>query len=87
MPDPNKLAALAAAGFKLLPTCGTCIHWESSATSGWGTCAKIEYVHLKHQAKRLAGVPADGACPSHQARLESVVSARANGYDRFWRQS
>ena len=65
MPDPNKFEALRKAGFKVRPTCRRCVHF--SGGSGWGTCAKIPYDHLKHTGPaRYASVPVDGWCPSHK---------------------
>lgn len=72
MPDPDKFAALRAAGVHVVPTCGSCVHFDGPTSpagfpvaAGWGTCRRIAYQHGKHTDRREAGVPADALCPEH----------------------
>lgn len=91
MPDPNKLAALAAAGFQVRQTCFTCIHAvapqsNSPSLSGgqlWFYCGLIKHEHEKHGRRDTTGVPSTGWCPSWAPDAKAIQTLSWSGYDRF----
>ena len=96
MPDSNKHAALAADGFKIQPTCSTCVHWSSSPRKpplvgapprskpekrrGWGRCAVKPYQHEKHTEEKKAGTPAIGYCHRYGQDLRSIEMEAGDDY-------
>lgn len=73
MPDPNKLEALRAAKFRVLPTCVSCRYWHGKrrgALARWGACPMIPYQHSKHTDERMASTPDIGWCSKYEADRE-----------------
>ena len=62
MPDLNKMKALKQAGFKVVPTCSTCVNFRCetqvrySGGGSWGRCSAIAYCHGKHGGPPPEGV-------------------------------
>lgn len=84
MPDPNKLEALKNADYKIVPTCGTCVHMQSQRNSKWGTCEEITYSHGKHTGEpRNASVHASGCCFRYVANLSDQADLIKSGFDQF----
>jgi hypothetical protein len=82
MPDPNKHAALAARGFKIQPTCSTCVHWGPT-NPPWGKCPVIRHVHEKHTADEdgdPTGTPDIGHCNFYKADARSLELAVGADY-------
>lgn len=73
MPDENKLKSLVEANYNIPICCGLCKHARfEEHISGWGTCKKIKYKHLKHTGEeREASIHEYGSCPN--AELDTSV--------------
>lgn len=84
MPDPNKHAALEAAGFAIQKVCGTCKWWEPESANPlddwWAPCTKIPYEHQKHSGVKLAGTPFIGGCDSHELAFGPLLRHVGNDY-------
>ncbi|HET99717.1 hypothetical protein LCGC14_0274260 [marine sediment metagenome] len=83
MPDPNKHAALADSGFKIQPTCSTCVHWCPQSIAPecrWGGCALKPYHHAKHSEEKKVGTPSIGWCPDYGQDLRSVCFEVGDDY-------
>ena len=84
MPDENKLQALREFGFKLVPTCGTCIHFRPGSRSTWGHCRAITHDHQKHTGEaKLTGVPTNGYCNSYELQMD-LLAPWAQSYTQFF---
>ena len=86
MPDVNKLDALAAAGFKILPCCATCKHFDKAGPRNWawGVCTITPYGHAKHSGGvRMATVHIAGSCPRHELRDGAHIGFYDAGFLRF----
>lgn len=84
MPDENKLQALRDHGFKIVPTCGTCIHFKPGSRSGWGHCKAISHTHQKHTGKdKPTGVPTNGYCDSYELEFK-LLSPWVQSYAVFF---
>lgn len=96
MPDEAKLAALAAAGYTVRRTCGTCVHagW-SGIGSTWGWCNITEYVHGKHRGKpltmskgaRAASIRRDGFCSRYEQAPAAAADIAASGFTPFMEET
>lgn len=83
MPDLNKLEALSAAGYVIRGSCGTC-KFASIRGTGWGSCSKIQYDHLKHTGDaRNASIHTSGWCPSFEMNERAAADLAKSGFDRF----
>lgn len=85
MPDENKLAALAAVGFQVLPTCGLCTYSAFRDGEEYGTClrAGADYQHAKHGHRQLPAF-VYGTCPAWQLEpIKGGYLVRKSGFDRF----
>jgi len=71
MPDPNKHKALKMEGFRIQPTCSTCVHWTEERVANWGYCGLIFYEHRKH-GQRQAGTPDVGWCRKYTPDAKSM---------------
>ncbi len=96
MPDSNKHAVLAADGFRIQPTCSTCVHWSvplrkppmagapprprPEKRPGWGYCAVKPYQHAKHTDEKKAGTPAIGWCQRYGQDLRCVEMEAGDDY-------
>lgn len=61
--DANKAAALREIGYKVRGVCATCVNGQFKPGSMWGTCAAIQYDHLKHaDATRQLSINMLGRC-------------------------
>ena len=85
MPDPNKHAALSAAGFAVARTCSNCRFWTTQQINGaplrWGRCRQIRYDHAKHTDKDApVGTPSTGTCPKHRFDQAEVTYAMGDVY-------
>lgn len=96
MPDPLKLAALAEAGYAVLPTCGSCAYFEwypptggrvspQRATPAWGSCRRLTPVHAKHTDGARISTRSDGTCPAHAITAQAAADLERSGFDRFRR--
>jgi hypothetical protein len=84
MPDPNKLAALAAAGYVIHDTCGSCVHADFRGPTPWGSCKKIRYQHGKHTGDlRQASIHRSGSCSSFELASVTEADLRVSGFDKF----
>lgn len=86
MPDPLKLAALEAARFRIVPTCGSCAHFKVGVvrgTTAWGWCHAIPWTHAKHTGGARVSVRGDGTCPIHSPTSESVADLERSGFGAF----
>ena len=85
MPDPNKMDALQVAGFRVVPTCLTCVCFRrSNRRAIWGLCSAIRYDHEKHNEKdRKTGVPNNGWCPQYELSPEDLED-QVESYTRFF---
>ncbi len=86
MPDPAKLEALQAAGFKILPVCATCRFLDRAGPRNWawGTCQIIKYRHEKHTGEaRQATVHVAGSCDKHEMRGGHSIGLCDAGFGRF----
>jgi hypothetical protein len=84
MPDPNKFQALRDAGFKIVPTCSTCICFRRGYRAAWGHCSAISHEHAKHGERPKTGVPNNGWCPKFELSredLEDHVDSYVEFYD------
>jgi hypothetical protein len=74
MMDQNKRKQLQVLQYKILPTCGRCVHGDFKDYQ-WGTCRKHTYQHQKHtEATRQLSIHASGYCsPEHfQSKMENL---------------
>lgn len=85
MPDENKLAALADAGFSIRASCALCIYFNAGVIPDWGTCSRTFYVHKKHSGPaRECSVPSIGWCKrfeKDEERLTMLGGAHIQFYD------
>ena len=84
MPDENKLNALKTAGFKIVPTCATCVHFSRGSRAAWGYCSAIAHDHAKHGSQPRTGVPNNGYCPQYELSapdLHDWVQSYAQFYE------
>jgi hypothetical protein len=84
MPDPNKMKALKLAGFKIVPTCATCVCFKRAHRNSWGHCSAIRHDHEKHNEKNSkTGVPLNGWCPYYELSWEDLED-KAGSYVEFY---
>lgn len=86
MPDPAKIEALQAAGYKILPVCLTCKHLNPAGprSRAWGTCQLVSYEHGKHTGEpRKATVHVAGSCDKHEMRDGHHIGLSDTGFLRF----
>ena len=72
MPDANKMKALKLAGFKVVPTCSTCVCFTRGNRAAWGHCSAIGHEHAKHGELPKTGVPVNGWCPKYELSAEDL---------------
>lgn len=84
MPDPDKLAALEAAGYTINGACVSCVY-AVPRTEGWGWCARLEPVHAKHTDGARVSIRLDGICPSYLMKPLAVSSVARGGLAKFVR--
>jgi len=85
MPDPNKLRALRDAGFKIVPTCATCVFYRRGSRAAWGRCTAIAHDHEKHGSRSETGVPDNGLCPRYELN-ETELYDWAQSYRAFYEE-
>jgi hypothetical protein len=62
--DANKKRKLTDLGYRVLDTCGRCMHGQFKGYE-WGTCQKHTYQHQKHSYKvRQLSIHRSGYCNS-----------------------
>jgi hypothetical protein len=84
VPDPNKLQALADAGFKIRACCAICVHANFKPGSDWGACNLIPYKHLKHTAEQKSvSIHKSGYCDGYEADPTKLADLARSGFDRF----
>jgi len=84
MPDPNKFQALRNAGFRVVPSCATCVCRKKTRRPGWGLCSALTYEHERHSGTKQMGVPDNGWCSHYelsQADLEDQVESYAEFFE------
>lgn len=65
--DQNKLNKLKEIGYKIPPSCGTCVHFKQFDDMHFGECDVNEYTHLKHSGgKRKLSVVQYGSCDKYE---------------------
>lgn len=85
MPDPGKLQALRDAGFKVVPTCATCVSFLPGSRPGWGRCSAISHDHAKHGPQKQTGVPINGCCPGYM-RSNADLADHVGSYIEFYEE-
>jgi hypothetical protein len=62
--DANKLVKLKVIGYEIRQTCANCVHsLFPNERTAWGTCAKHQYDHLKHNDQtRQLSIHRSGRC-------------------------
>lgn len=83
MPDQNKLEALAAVGYSVRLTCGSCLHGRFAPALVWGKCVAVVYRHGKHSDERQAGAHVAGHCERYAPRPSAFGTLERAGYSRF----
>ena len=80
--DANKLKVLQDIGYRILPTCGTCVHRHISPGQSWGTCVRYTYQHQKHTGKpRQLSVYVGGGCQAHE--YDEAAQKALEGFGQF----
>jgi hypothetical protein len=84
--DENKRAKLIDAAYRVLRTCGNCIHSDILEVVGmsavWGTCRRWRYQHNKHTGEpRPLSVNAAGTCSFHVLRRNAPI--KLGGFTPF----
>lgn len=60
--DANKATVLREVGYTIRGSCATCVHGQFRG-SPWGTCAALQYDHLKHaESTRQLSIHVLGRC-------------------------
>ncbi len=87
MPDPNKMKALKLAGFKVVPTCATCVCYKRRGHSAtWGHCSVIQHDHEKHsETSAKTGVPSNGWCHQYELSWDDLED-RVDSYIEFYEE-
>lgn len=83
MPDEQKFGALWEAGFRVVPTCATCLHFTRGTRPGWGKCQKIPHDHGKHGEQASTGVPTNGWCPGYELAKQELTD-QVGSYERLF---